>query len=129
MALVAYSTEDVNYINSSIPIPKEQSKHKNEPKGAQSKSGFRMTTRKMDLADSSGLLAANLWDEAYGDLKSQEPDQLKRYEETVLLWLESNCIKTTLHQPLADTQPDGILPAGPWRQWLCLQVRENYACQ
>lgn len=49
---------------------------------------------------------ADLWDEAYVNLKSQEPQQLKRYEEIVMRWLEANSIKYAPHQILIDKPPD-----------------------
>ncbi|KAM0518155.1 hypothetical protein ACHAPE_004562 [Trichoderma viride] len=86
-----------------------------------------MATPKTDPAKSSKSLAANLWDEAYVGLKSQEPNQLKIYQETALLWLEAS-VTEVRYEPLIDNPLGDRLPAGLWRQWLSLQVRENSAC-
>ncbi|KAH8129110.1 WD40-repeat-containing domain protein [Trichoderma asperelloides] len=51
-------------------------------------------------------MRADLWDETYVNLKSQEPQQLKRYEEIVMRWLEANSIKYAPHQILIDKPPD-----------------------
>jgi hypothetical protein len=77
-----------------------------------------MTTRKTGLAEYSELLAVNLWDEAYRDLKSQESDQLKRYEDTIKLWLEGNSGNCMLHQLLVGRPLGDGLQADPpqWKQ-------------
>lgn len=79
---------------------------------AQTEPGSEMAASKTDLAKSSELLAVNLWDEAYGDLKSQEPDQIKMYEETVIIWLEANSMlrKPLIDIPLEDGNQPCVIP-------------------
>lgn len=128
--------EAIKFENESSETQSETRSESRSESESESESGFEpesepeMPTPKTDLAKSSELLAANLWNEAYGDLKSQEPDQLKMYEKAVTLWLEANSIEYVLHQPLVDIPlEDGFaVEPQPWRKWLCLQVRENYAC-
>lgn len=102
-------------------MPQETVKIEYESSDTHTESGSEMTASEADMAKSSELLVDNLWDKAYVDLRSQEPDQLEIYEKTVIFWLEANSMEYVLRETLID-----ILPQ--WRKWLCLQVRENYTC-
>jgi hypothetical protein len=77
-----------------------------------------MTTSKTGPEKSSQLLAASLWGEAYDDLKSQEPNQLKRYEDTIKLWLEASSENSMLHHLLIKRPQEDGLAADPlqWKQ-------------
>ncbi|UKZ64233.1 uncharacterized protein TrAtP1_005453 [Trichoderma atroviride] len=104
--------------SSSTSTLTELVKFESESESTLSESEPEMPTSKTGLEKSSQLLAASLWGEAYDDLKSQEPNQLKRYEDTIKLWLEEDSETSMLHQlsvrrPLEDGPPADPLQ---WKQ-------------
>lgn len=106
--------------------PKNQSNSKTSQKEQKIEPKSKMVTMEGDSANCSELSAADLWGEAYVNLKSQELPWLERYEKIVIHWLEANSIlQTPIDKPLDDGLPLSLLQ---WKKWLCLQVRENYVC-
>ncbi|KAK1254176.1 hypothetical protein MKX08_008171 [Trichoderma sp. CBMAI-0020] len=105
-ASYAESFHSIDFLSSTF-TPSKLAKFESESESTLTEPEPEMTTSKAGLEKPSQLLAASLWGEAYDDLKSQEPNRLKRYEDTMKLWLEGDPETSMLYQlsvkrPLGD---------------------------